>query len=145
MGLEALGIFRASGVHFDLSTTLGFLAHVDLARGNVPQAIQRLSESLTIARAIDHRWLIASDIVGFAATAAAQGQPELAARLLGAADALLTATGQPKPSNYFDQAQTQSTVREALGEAAFTQAWAEGQGLLMAEVLTLIETMTPEA
>jgi hypothetical protein len=64
---------------------------------------------------------------GLAAVASAQGQPERAARLCGTAAAVREASGTPRPPadrpSYED---TLAAVRAALGEIAFTTAWARG-------------------
>ena len=69
---------------------------------------------------------------GFAKLALAAGQPERAARLLGAAEALRDQLSVPIP--FIEQAdhnQAVTQARERLGEAVFTAIWAEGQAMTL--------------
>ena len=75
------------------------------------------------------RWVTAISLEGLARTAVATRQPEAAARLLGAADAVRAATGAPR-SAYFvplhDRNLAETQAR--LGPSAFETAWAAGHG-----------------
>jgi hypothetical protein len=62
--------------------------------------------------------------------AGARGAPERAARLLGAVQALRDAIGAPVPPEYrAAYERTAAAARAALGEEAFTAAWAAGRTL----------------
>ncbi|MET8197464.1 hypothetical protein ABZU22_27020 [Micromonospora sp. NPDC005222] len=66
----------------------------------------------------------------------AEGDHETAARLLGAAAALLAGTGAADaPAG----TPTAATLRERLGEAAFTSAYAQGADLPRQRALALLD------
>jgi hypothetical protein len=80
----------------------------------------RIAESLEIA----------------ARLALAEGWPERAARLLGAADALRDAIGAPLPPVYrAAHEHDMATARTALGDAAFAAAWAAGRALALEQAV----------
>jgi hypothetical protein len=88
-------------------------------------------ESLTLLRELGHvRRYIADSLRLVAALAAAQGEPERSARLLGAAEALRDAIGTPvDPADRADDERNVSAVRARLGEEAFEAAWAAGRAM----------------
>ena len=70
--------------------------------------------------------------------AGARGQPDRAARLGGAAEALRAALGVPlPPETRADHDQAVLAMRAALGKDAFAAAWAEGQALSPEEAFAL--------
>jgi hypothetical protein len=77
-----------------------------------------------------HKQGMAENLEGLAAVAAAQAQPERAARLFGAAEALRTAVGAPRP--HAERAEHErhfAAARAALGEEAFAAAWGAGRAM----------------
>jgi hypothetical protein len=101
-----------------------------LHEGGVTEASRLFAEALATFRA--ERWPegIAYGLEGLAAAAARGGEPERAARLLGAAAALLAETGMSFES--FEQAMHDRTVellREELGEERFRALVDEGVSL----------------
>jgi hypothetical protein len=75
---------------------------------------------------------------GLAAVAAARGEPRRAARLLGATEALLEATGLVTYAHTNDKLHQHaaSAAREDLGERAWTAARAEGYAMSFKEAVT---------
>ncbi len=73
---------------------------------------------------------------GLARVAVAQGRMKRAARLCGAAAALRVDRGWPlPPAKRVEHDRTVAAARAALGEDAFTAAWAEGHALPLAEAI----------
>jgi non-specific serine/threonine protein kinase len=72
---------------------------------------------------------IADILSGLAEVAASAGQPERAARLLGAISALCEAIGMPMLLHDGQYKRTLSTVRRRLGQSVFAAAWEAGRGL----------------
>jgi hypothetical protein len=73
---------------------------------------------------------------GFALIASAQEQPERAARLWGAAVELRGEIGSLLPLNEREEYDRNiAMVRTALGEEAFTAAWAEGRAMTMEQAI----------
>jgi len=93
-------------------------------------------EGVHLAWAIGERRYFAGALSGLARTLAARGDPEEGARLHGAVDAVLDATGANLPMTaILSFATARQAVRAALGEERFTVAHAEGRALPIVEVL----------
>jgi predicted ATPase/class 3 adenylate cyclase/DNA-binding CsgD family transcriptional regulator len=109
-------------------------AHIALAQGEPEQAERDAHDALVIA-AHTHGFLRLPDIVECLARLAADGgNHENAARLFGAADAIRQRIGVVRFAVYqtdYDAAIT--SIRDALGEAAFDAARAEGAALSIEE------------
>jgi hypothetical protein len=92
------------------------------------EARELFMESLAICREHGNKPIIAENLEGLAAVAAAQGQHKSAAHLFGAAEGLRAAMGAPLPPP--DRAahdRCVAAVRDALGEEVFSAAWAAGR------------------
>jgi len=75
-------------------------------------------------------------LVGLAGASAGNVQPEQAARLLGAANALMAASEaslEPADRPEFDR--NVAMIRARLGEVAFASAWAEGQTMRLEQAV----------
>ena len=127
---DALITFRALGERPTVASILDGLGELALAERDFGEARTRFGEGLALYREMDSRRGIGIAISGFAAVAAAQGQPERAVRLAGAATALHQAGGgaiqliqPPGSSAWLDDA------RRALGDPAAASAWASGLSL----------------
>ncbi len=74
---------------------------------------------------------------GLADVAGARGEPRRAARLLGAADALLETTGLPiyVTTDHDLHQRVASAARKNLGEKAWTLAWGEGWAMNFEEAV----------
>ena len=118
-----------------------------LASGELVAARTWLRQSLLPAHASGRRPAVASALAALAEVSAAAGRPDRAARLGGAAAAQLLAVAQRLPP--VDDAAFHAALdaaRAALGEAAFTGAWAAGQALsLDAAVALALEETVPDA
>ena len=96
-------------------------------------------ESLSLSLELGDRWVSAISLEGLARTAAATGQPEAAANLLGAADALRDATGAPRPAYWrtlYDRVLPE--LRACLGDDAFETAWRAGRTLTTDQAPTVL-------
>lgn len=80
-----------------------------------------------------------------AVLAVSSGQPEVAARLIGAADGLRADAGlSPSAlSTHTAHEDPRSAVLTALGAAGFSAAWAAGRALALDEMIALAGTVTP--
>ena len=87
------------------------------------------------------RLLVAAALEGLAAVVVAQGQAELAARLLATASVLRVQMGTPvRPVDQAAVAQALATARSILGEETFAAVWAEAQALPLEELLSTIRS-----
>ena len=90
---RALAIERRTVQPFERAAWLHTLALVALGQGDLATARASYAECLPIAARMNARWGLAHMLAGRAAVAAAEGQPERALRLAGAAEALREADG----------------------------------------------------
>jgi ATP/maltotriose-dependent transcriptional regulator MalT len=128
----SLALYRDLGDRQRIAQVLVGLAKVEAHRGDLATARVLYEESLSVARVV-YKLDIASGLEGLANVVAAQGEFAWATRLWGAAEALRDTMGAPLPPlERPDYEHAMATARTALGEEAFTAAWAEGR------------TMTPE-
>ena len=78
--------------------------------------------------------------------ALAIGQPEVAARLLGAAEAVRTEANIVIESfNLEEHEATLARTREALGEAAFSAAWKQGESLTLEQAIAEADAVLAQA
>ena len=127
---EGLALFRELGDKGSVIEALDTLGHLWYLQGNYQRARAFYEESLTLATDLGDRWGIAKALEGFAWVAGARDKPALGAQLWSAADALRLSIGTPLPPNeQAEHEQALDEVRAALGDAAYTVAWAEGHRL----------------
>jgi hypothetical protein len=91
-----------------------------------------LKQVLVQARQGGAIWQLANALMGLAGVAAADGQALRAAKLLGAADTQIKAGASywdAAESRYIQRAMSMAVAQ--LGEAAFDEAWAEGQAMTL--------------
>jgi tetratricopeptide (TPR) repeat protein len=102
------------------------LAHVAYAQGEYAEAETLLRESLAACRQIGDKRLVEECVEALAAVAAAQNEPERAARLFAAAASVRRSMGRGDRKQYGREV---AAVREALGEARFAAVWTAGLAL----------------
>ena len=114
---------------------LGFIAE---QRGDPAGARSWHIQCLTAAQKLGDPQAVAQALTGLAGAHALGGQPDRAARLLGAADAAWRAPGAgPQPGDGADASaddgadvtRITAVTRQALGEAAFAEEFARGRRL----------------
>ena len=121
-------------------------------RGDLSGAGEYLGEGLSMAAEAGDKTSIAYYLEAMAVLATPEDEPERAARLLGAADALWEANGSGWLHAFLARGETvkaaRSAVRSRLGEKAFAGAWANGRSMgdqrAVEYALTTDETSTPE-
>jgi len=145
---ESLALKREIGDSAGTAATLGNLADVASGDGDYAHAATLYRDSVVLYQELGDPGGIASGCEGIAHMAAqvesTAADPLRAVRLLAAANALRTAIDLPLPpaehSHYYGQNLT--TLRQALGDRAFEDAWAIGQALsvdhIVAEVLASV-------
>jgi hypothetical protein len=102
------------------------------AEGDHELARQLFEEGLTLSSEAGNEINVTHCLEGLAAIAGAEGRIVRAARLWGAAEALLEQTGVGASPYAPDRSLYQSQVgaaRSQLDEASWTRAWAEGQAM----------------
>jgi predicted ATPase/DNA-binding CsgD family transcriptional regulator len=133
---ECLRIAQITGEHMREAMqyeNLGVLAHY---RGQYELAAEQMRRGLFIFRELGTGYGLAIALASLAGPIAKLGDYEKAARLLGAADAELESLGtNQQPVDQVGIGQFRSSVREALGEDAFQEAWQAGHDLSIDEAL----------
>ncbi len=128
---ESLALFRKDGNRHGTATALTNLASIASAMGAEPsEAIALEMESLEIKREIGDKVGISVSLYNLGSARMAQGDPEEAARLLGAFSALREEIGAPvTPAEREEYERTVAVARETLGDERFARAWETGRAL----------------
>lgn len=143
---EALALQRLHGSRTDVAQALASLGHALHSQGDHQRAAALLREALTLLRDTRYTLIAAPCLEMMASMVCALGEAERAARLLGAVMALQRAIGTSRTAELeADHGPTVAAAREALGEEAFTAAWAADTALGLEEAIAeaLGEKVTP--
>jgi predicted ATPase/class 3 adenylate cyclase len=136
---DNLNAFRAGGETFRAAVGSGFLSYLEAKEGRyaVARAMQR--EALRTFRAAgDSHWIVRVMMLA-AASAAAAGDLEAAAELIGAYDVLRAPLGEiATPFKTLNLPDPAVQARAGLGDAAFERAHAAGQAMTLDEVGALL-------
>jgi predicted ATPase/class 3 adenylate cyclase len=136
----------ADAVTFIRPMVLGNLASIASDEGDWSRAAALQREALPLRRALWDVLALANSLANAAEFAAVGGQPEVAARLFGAAEALrLRGRVTIDPFNLGDPHALMARVREQLGEPAFAAAWAKGESLLLDQAIADADAVFAEA
>jgi DNA-binding CsgD family transcriptional regulator len=125
------------------------LALLAEAEGDHGRAVELHAKGLRFATEVGDVANAAYSLEGLAGVAAARGEPERAARLFGASEALLETVGAPRYVHAQDLSSYERAVEELrspLGEKALAVAWAEGREMDLERAIEygLQEPGTPE-
>jgi DNA-binding CsgD family transcriptional regulator len=122
-----LTLFRALGQSKHVPLVLHNLGQVAALRGDARRGSACFAEALALQADLGDRRGQGLSLAGLAAMSALLRQPERAARLFGAADALLASAGVAMEAHDIAACDHQRAASRAqLGEAAFTAAWEAG-------------------
>jgi predicted ATPase/DNA-binding XRE family transcriptional regulator len=136
---DSLALFQAieagPGPIGEATQALGDAA---LAQGDVARATTLLTQALSSFRDPPDKLGAVWCLPGLAGAIAADGRPERAVRLWGAAEALRTAIGaRPAFAVRVVHQRLMAAAREQLGEECFAAAWAEGQAMTMEQAIEM--------
>ena len=133
--LEGLGDLRGL---IRVSVGLGRFA---LDKHDLALARVQWHEGLMLAQAVGDQWAVAHCLDGFASLFTLEGQPELAARLFGAADGLRERINAGLPPAFRAWRDCELRLaRSALGNQAFEAAFDQGCRLTRDQALALLDT-----
>jgi predicted ATPase/DNA-binding CsgD family transcriptional regulator/transcriptional regulator with XRE-family HTH domain len=130
---EALALHRRSQFPVRIAVTLGERAHAARMQGDQALASRLFIESMTVAMEIGSERFLLGAVAGLAGVALALGQPERAARLLGAVEAAGKTSGGGRIAHAAHTACILAEVRASLPEPVFVAAWEEGWALPFAD------------
>jgi predicted ATPase/DNA-binding CsgD family transcriptional regulator len=133
---EGLALHRSLGNKQGLGNKLSDLGRVRHEAGDAAAAARHYADSLRALWEAGDTWYPASPVEGLAAVALDAGQPQRAARLLGAAAALRERSGStvwlPERGRL---ERAVASARATLGEEAYAREAAAGRALTMDEVV----------
>ena len=134
---EALTVARETEDEKYIADMLAHLGKVSLSVGDFPQSVALYQQSLALNRQQGNRDGIVEDLAGLAEVDSLLGQPERAARLFGAIEALREASSiSLPPLRRAEYDRTVEGIRAHLDEATFAAAWREGRTMPLEQVIT---------
>jgi len=115
------------------------LGIVQWQRGELDSARENLLQAICAQREMGHRWGMAMSLEGLAYVSASAGQPEKAARLLGAVDTLWNRVGT-KLHGFMKAHHDRcaAAASEVLGEARFRDNFQRGAKMALPDVLAYV-------
>lgn len=127
---ESLARYRELGDRNAVAILLHNLGYVAQHEGNASEAGTYFAEGLSLHLEHGDKRGLAHYVAGLAGTATLLGEPERAARLSGAAQALFAATGASTwPVDQREHTRNLAAARRGLSGPAFDAAWDAGQSL----------------
>jgi predicted ATPase/DNA-binding NarL/FixJ family response regulator len=133
---ETLSVAREAGDEYLIAEALARLGMVALHVGDFGQATALYQQSLALIWTLGAQEYIVEDLAGLAAAASLLGQPERAARLFGAVEALREVSGirlALLPRADYDQAV--EAIRAHLDDATLAQAWEQGRAMELSQAI----------
>jgi DNA-binding CsgD family transcriptional regulator len=131
----SIALWRVLGARDELCNDLGELALAMGHLGDIARARELWAEVLLLAYEIGEAWQVALYLEGQAELALSEDRPDLAARLLGAADAWRSKHEAPVIGYYPSVRHAFATARERLGDQAYDAALAAGRALSLDEAV----------
>lgn len=135
---EGLRIFKQMGHKGMVTGMTSEIAHTKRAIGNYAEAKQTYRETIKAYQDYGNRPAVAHQLECFAMIAVVEEEPQRAAKLFGAADAIRESTGhKPTDEEQAEEAQFIRRLRSMLSEAEFNALWAEGRFMTMEHAILL--------
>ena len=136
---RAIDLHRRAGERLALSESLTAAAIVNRALGRRDEALRRLAEATALIGPTTEALFVVPIVFHHAILATDAGDAERGAILVGAAERVVEEHDVHFPEwalGFFGDPARRA--REALGDAAYTEAWAVGQEMTLEEALTFI-------
>jgi len=126
---ESLPLFRQTGGKWmGVVESLHCMGETALAQGDAALAATHLTESLVLSQDLGERACLAWCLAGLAGVSAVNEDPERAAWLWGAAEAVRQSIGaREAPATHATHERLKAEVRKQLGEELFNTKWGEGK------------------
>ena len=136
---ESEALLRATGDKGDLARLVHTLGYIAAHKGDVHSAEAQFRESLAMFRRLGNKRGIAECIAGLASLRVMQGNLSMAATMLGAAEALLGASGAAWwPADRVEIERTRARLQSGLNEEEFHAAWKAGQSMTLDQAITFV-------
>jgi predicted ATPase len=136
---QAVTIAREVGWKATIVYRLGFLGHIHFLQGNPEDAKRCFRESLAIGKSIHHFRYVAISLI-YMGSYLAESAPRRAIQILSAIHSYETKEKSVVARDPFaigDFEEAVARARQALGESAFQEAWAEGEILSIEQACDL--------
>jgi predicted ATPase/class 3 adenylate cyclase len=134
---KALPIFEKMGDEHRVTMIQSWLAHMQRHEGHFREAESEYRKTIRLWQKLGHRGAVAHQLESFAMVALELGQPERAARLFGAAEALREKIAMPMdPDERIEYDQQVGALRGRLEEDTLASAWAAGRALTMEQAIS---------
>jgi hypothetical protein len=128
--------FRDLGDRHRINMVKSELAHLDRLEGQLAKAEAVYRETILEWKRLGHRAAIAHQLECFATLAQAGEQPERAARLFGAAEALREKIGiAMTPVERVEYDALIASLRAGMHDGAFSSSWSDGRTLSMEQAI----------
>ena len=135
---EGLKMFERVGHKGFMTMMTAEVAHTERAMGNYAKAKNTYTETIKALQDVGNRPGVAHQLECFAMIAIVEEEPQRAAKLFGAAEAIRELTGHKRTGEEeAEEAQFMSRLRAMLPEAEFNALWAEGRAMTMEEAIEL--------
>lgn len=132
-------VLREMGDKGDLARLVHNLGNVDLHLGDLERAEELIHESMTMFSKLSNQRGLAECLATLARVWTERGWVRRATILLSAAGALLSATGGVWwPADRVEVERNLEILRDLQEEAAYTEAWEEGQRISLADALEFV-------
>lgn len=141
---ESLSILRRIGSKESVSNNLNNLGAVAFDEGDYEAAQTYFAEGLELSCEVGNKINITDALNGFAALAEQRKEPELAAKLAGAAENLSSSIGFNKEPAELRFCETYTAkIRAALDEKTFLENFEQGRSLNLSEAVAIIKSQPP--
>jgi predicted ATPase len=135
---EGLRIFKHIGHKGLIALVTSEVAHTQRAMGTYAEAKQTYRETIKVFQDYGNRPAVAHQLECFAMIAVVEEEPQRAAKLFAAAEAIRELTGHKRTDEEeTEEAQFMSRLRAMLPEAEFNALWAEGRSMMMEQAIQL--------
>ena len=135
---EGLRIFKHIGHKGLMALVTSEIAHTQRAMGNFIESKQTYRETIKIFQDYGNRPAVAHQLECFAMIAVAEEEPQHAAKLFSAAEAIREATGHKRTDEEeAEETQFMGRLRAMLAEAEFDLLWVEGKSMTMEQAIQL--------
>jgi predicted ATPase len=133
---ESESLLREMGDKGDLARLVHNLGYIDLHMGNLEKAEKKIRESMAMFRKLSNQRGLSECLASLAGLWIERGRERRATTLLGAASALLSATGGAWwPADRVEVERNLQVLWDHLEEEEYTVAWNLGQGMTLDEAL----------
>jgi non-specific serine/threonine protein kinase len=139
---ESIAMRQQIGDQGGAAHVLGLLAGAAVRQGAYARASELYQDSLALRQQSGDQEGVAPILEGLAALSATLGQLLPAVQLAAAADVMRAAMSMPlSAQERIAHDRTLAALHARLNEAAFAQAWAEGQRLSLNQIMTIVQAL----